>query len=142
MKTFTLAIISLAFFASCSGSRQLATPNENFQLGGEWQLEKINGQSSEQISARKKPFIRFDEVENRISGSTGCNSFSGPLKFTDNSIDLNQPFMMTKMFCEGVDEARFMHTLERGTKFQFMNENILQIKNGDTVLMEFSRVKV
>jgi hypothetical protein len=50
--------------------------------------------------------------------------------------------MMTKMFCEGVDETRFMHTLERGTTLQFMNENILQVKNGDTVLMEFSRVKI
>ena len=139
MKTSLLSGLLAILLIACSNSRNAASSNQ-YDLDGDWQLTTIERQSAESISRGKAPFIKIDSKSSRISGSTGCNSFSAPLKLDGTVVDLKQAFMMTKMYCEGVDESRFMNTLERGTKFNFINENTLQLKSGDSLLMEFSRL--
>lgn len=136
-----MLLYSAVFFilASCSNSKKITAGSQNYNLEGEWELISINSRPADVISAGKKPFVKFDLVANRISGSTGCNSFGGPLKLTGMSINLKQPFMMTKMFCEGVDESGFMNTFERGTLLHFQDENTLQLLAETEVLMVFKR---
>ena len=139
MKKFITGILISLIFFSCSNTKNLTGNTSNTNIEGEWRLVSIEGRPAETISSNKTPFIRIDMTEARISGSTGCNSFSGPLKINANTVDLSQPFLMTKMFCEGMDENQFINTLQRGNEFYLTSTNKLQLKAGGSVLMEFTR---
>jgi heat shock protein HslJ len=127
--------------ASCSSSKKVSNTNENpvQSLVGTWELIEIEGEKYSQVNTAPSstPFIKFDEELSRISGKTGCNSFSGEIVITGNNLDLTKPMMMTKMYCEGVNETKFMETLRLAKEWRIDNEGRLELVAGEVVLMEF-----
>ncbi|WP_342084585.1 META domain-containing protein [Dyadobacter sp. OTU695] len=146
MRTF--GIILLAFligFVACKGSKttkamQTGT-SEKARLEGEWELNYIMlpGSSFEEIYKEKKPFIKFDLIEQKFSGNTSCNSFAGKLKTDGSKIDFTEPFMMTKMFCPGEGENKFVETLKKVTSYSVSEGNTLNFISGDIGVMRFTR---
>lgn len=99
----------------------------------------LPGSSFEEAYKEKKPFIKFDVAERKFSGNTSCNSFAGKLKTDGQKIDFTEPFMMTKMFCPGEGENKFVETLKKVTSYSITDGNTLNFISGDIGVMRFTR---
>ncbi|MGI8469151.1 MAG: META domain-containing protein [Pyrinomonadaceae bacterium] len=107
--------------------------------GVEWKLTRVEGNPVES----EKAAIRFDEQNNRVNGSGGCNSFGGKLTKNGNEIKIGQ-VISTKMACVNRDtmqvENDFFRNLERVTKYE-ISGNKLMLTAGDATVLEFEAKK-
>ena len=90
------------------------------KLEGSWELNYISGPriAFEGLYPNKKPTIIFNLKENRVSGNSSCNSYTGKLNVEGNKIDFTQPMVMTKMMCEdGQGEQTYVNTLQKITSY-------------------------
>jgi heat shock protein HslJ len=73
-----------------------------------WLLVEVLGKPVAPAGQGKEAELRFDWVEERVSGTGGCNTFSGPFELGDgNRIRFPGPMAATKMACPDMttDEA-------------------------------------
>ncbi len=114
---------------------------EETNLTGSWELVYITGKriAFDGLYPEKKPMILFDPENQRISGNTSCNSFTGKLNRTGNKLSFLEPTAMTKMFCPGEGEQTFIETLKTVTSFNFDTYDELSFKAGDVTVMRFKR---
>lgn len=108
------------------------------ELEGTWNLTYITGPriAFEGLFPNRKPFIRFDVKEQRVSGNNSCNSYTGKLVVDGNTIDFTQPMAVTKMMClDGNGEETFMTTLQKVNKYKVADEGKALILSMDDVEM-------
>ncbi len=94
-----------------------------------WKLVTLYGSTiSPETGDRKEHHIILKAEGNRLTGSSGCNSFSGDYKLTDeNGITVTKLFA-TKTSCPTMDsEALFMKALEFADGYS-INGDTLQIQ--------------
>jgi heat shock protein HslJ len=111
------------------------------KLSGLWELNYIaNTSSFQELYPNKKPTIRFDTLNNAVSGHTSCNNFGGKLNVDGDKIDFKGPFAMTKMMCldgKGNGENMFVETLQKVNTYTIKNDSILNFITDDTAVMRF-----
>ena len=111
-------------------------------LAGSWEANIVTG-SPTPFAERypdKKPSLTFDLTENRVSGSTGCNQFNGPVKIDGQQIQFSDAMAMTRMMCPGEGEAVFMKTLRSVNRFALSPDGkTLTLLNGDIAVMRFAK---
>jgi len=85
-----------------------------------------------------KPHFNLNVEENRISGFSGCNNFSGSFTMENGKISFDKMASTKKMCAEGMEfESEFLKSLEETEKFKYRG-NIIQFTNKDgKVLMNF-----
>ncbi len=111
-------------------------------LQGTWEANIVTGSPIpfEERYPNKKPSLVFDLSENRVSGSTGCNQFNGPVKIDGRKIKFSDQMVMTRMMCPGEGEPVFLKTLSSVNRFALNpNESTLTLLNGDIAVMRFSK---
>ena len=75
-----------------------------------WELSTLNGKSQDMSGFQTgTPFLRFEDG-GKLSGSTGCNNFSGNFNLENESLTLN-PGAMTRMACPGNGEMLVLEAL-------------------------------
>lgn len=124
MKLLTPFIAALALTA-CAASEPSAQDIDLPALAGsQWSPESGNA------------FIKFDG-EGRISGSGGCNNFSGTYAAEDSTLSFG-PIMSTKKACMGEamqNEQAFFGALGDTASYAATHLSlILKDANGDTVI--------
>ena len=69
-------------------------------------------------------------VDGRVQGTTDCNGFSGAYTTDDHKIQFDDKMAMTRMYCEGSQEAEFVKMLLEVRSYLFTDEGelILEIK--------------
>ena len=111
-------------------------------LAGTWEADVVTG-SPTPFAERypdKKPSLTFDLAKNRVSGSTGCNQFNGPVKIDGKQIQFSDPMAMTRMMCPGEGEAVFLKTLKSVNRFVVSPDgSTLTLLNGDIAMMRFAK---
>jgi len=136
--------ISLVVFISCNqqskeNSRDPAAGLTDKDLNGTWQLKTFNRQNVDteidSIYRDKKPVIIFDTENNRISGNTSCNSFSGQCKVSGNHLDISDEIIMTKMACEGLGEAVFIEALKSIDGYMWLDSKSVWLLSGRNQVM-------
>lgn len=139
MKKILVSLFVLSFIA-CNSSKK-AAGNDPASLDGTWTLNYISGPriAFEGLYPNKKPQIVFNSQDKRVSGNTGCNSFSGPLVVDGNKINFDQPMALTKMACPGEGEMVFLETLKKVNTWSVSDGNTLNLIMGDVAVMRFSR---
>ena len=95
-------------------SRTTEAPRAASPLEGTWEANYVLGAPTPfaELYPAKKPALTFDLAEKRVSGTTGCNSFSGPVQLDGNTIQFSDQMAMTRMFCPGGGEALVLKTLK------------------------------
>ncbi len=116
--------------------------NITASLAGTWEANIVTG-SPTPFAERypdQKPSLTFDLTENRVSGSTGCNRFNGPVKIDGQQIQFSDAMGMTRMMCPGEGEAVFMKTLRSVNRFALSPDGkTLTLLNGDIAVMRFAK---
>ena len=137
---FTVVIASS--LAACTTMKPGSIGNGGLsQLGGTWELNYISGPriAFNGLYPGKKPTIKFDIAEKRVSGNTSCNSFSGQLVADDTTINFTNPFIMTKMACPGEGEATFVEMLKKASTYSITSDTTLNFMMGDIAIMRFTK---
>jgi len=104
------------------------------QLGGkEWNVKSIMGKTlTANDLANGTPSLNFSDNE-KLFGSTGCNTFAGSYKLSGTSMTL-EPGSMTKMFCPERTEQDFLKAINKVTNFK-MDSSTLNLLNSATIVM-------
>ncbi|MFI5221188.1 MAG: DUF4377 domain-containing protein [Bacteroidia bacterium] len=72
-----------------------------------WFLKKLDGTTKIPHPEKFKAFVIFHVDENKLSGNTGCNKFSGPIETKDNIITIGK-LKLTDLSCS--NEAKLLQT--------------------------------
>ena len=107
------------------------------KLNGTWELADIPGArvSFAGLYPEKKPVITFDITNNKFTGNTSCNSFSGLLLVYGSKIDFNKSMAMTKMPCQGEGESAFIESLKKVNTYTVNGDNSLTLIEGSTPVL-------
>lgn len=109
-------------------------------LEGNWELSFL-AQSPRPVSElyqERKPALQFDAARGRVAGSTGCNRFSGGVTLGDGTIRF-APLALTKMFCPGDGEQRFLEALQQATAYSLENGSLLTLLRDGQPLMRLEK---
>ncbi|MDA1075272.1 MAG: META domain-containing protein [Proteobacteria bacterium] len=102
-----------------------------------WVLQSINGLALHDAAAGKPvPELDFGELMH-VSGSTGCNRFSGHAVLSDNRFQIEQ-LASTRMACppEQMDlEAKVLSVLRSRSVIQLNSEKRLSLESDDFLLV-------
>ncbi|MDQ6481732.1 META domain-containing protein [Dyadobacter sp. LHD-138] len=143
-KFFIAAFICLSFLPSCKNSKMSSKPaatSSVASLEGTWVLNylMVPGKSFDELYADKKPEITFEVKENRFSGNTSCNSFSGKLNADGHKISFRDPYAMTRMMCQGDGENVFTEALKKVNTYAVSDGTTLNFISGDIAMMRFTK---
>jgi len=151
MKTIILtSVIAVFFMSSCNCTKTAAEKKTDMKteqvnisdLDGNWELNYISGAkiAFEGLYPDKIPFISFNTKENRVSGSSGCNSFAGSTSINKNWMRFDENMAMTRMFCPGDGESTFMKSLQKVNAYAISDGGkTLNLLTGDIATMRFSK---
>ena len=105
----------MALVIACNTSKNAMSGNDPEKLNGSWTVDYLSapGENWDSLYLTKKPEMNFSVADNRVTGTTSCNSFSGPIKIEGNKISFPEPFAMTRMLCPGKGESVFLETLKK-----------------------------
>ena len=128
----------LFLMASCSTVKSTQT-NQKENIYRAWKLIEVNGQLVPVGS--KAGFIV--EADNKASGSTGCNRFTGNLKFASSNILEFSPIATTRMACpEDISnfETLFLEAMAAAKSWR-IEADTLFLLNGSEVVAKLSTEK-
>ena len=112
--------------------------DERLFLNGDWMLSVLNNQN---VSNQENlPSLSFDLSKSRISGTDGCNGFSGTIKnITSVSIEFG-PLAATKKMCIDMKIADgFMKALNTVSGYKYENEKLTFSDKEGQIVLEFLR---
>lgn len=139
MKKIFILIFITSIVLSCKSKKT----DSDSSLEGTWELNYITGPriAFNGLYPNKKPTINFNLKENQVSGNNSCNSYTGKLNITGNSIDFTQPMISTKMACmDGQGEQVYMNTLSKVTSYEITdNGKTLNFISGGIATMRFTK---
>jgi heat shock protein HslJ len=109
-------------------SRYLLTKDNYLLVQRHWKLTELNGTpvSTDGGNTRPVPFILFNGDDNRFSGNSGCNIFTGSFALQHiNGISLSQ-VVSTQMACIHPDnESEFLKAIQIADNFNIVGGEVL-----------------
>ena len=115
---------AVASFVACASPPKRASGR--VLEGTYWRLTELRGQPIAAINGPREPHIVFAADGGRVSGSAGCNRFSGPYKAGDR-LELG-PLMSTKMACAddrlNRQETDFLRVLQSTSRYDIAGDTL------------------
>lgn len=139
-----MVLAAIVTLSACNTLKNTVDASSDLsKLGGTWELNYISGPriAFNGLYPGKVPELIFNLTEKRVSGSTGCNSFTGNLVADDTSINLNQPMAVTKMACPGEGETIFFDMIKKVNNYTISGDTTLNLLMGDIAIMRFHKTK-
>lgn len=141
---FLLKILVVATVFGCASQKDAASGPAPEALNGSWELNYIGNTKlhAAQLYQDRKPFLNFNIKESKLSGNTGCNSFTGMISsMSAGEIRFDTEHMaMTKMFCEGGGETAFLDNFKAVKRFKISEDGkTLSLTDGSTDLMRLAK---
>ncbi|WP_375445645.1 META domain-containing protein [uncultured Fibrella sp.] len=109
-------------------------------LDGSWELSYLaaTGTDLATLYPNNKPTLTIDESNQRITGSTGCNSFTGPFSTAATGFAFPEAAAMTRMMCSGNGEQAFLSTIKRANRYAISGDTLTLLAD-DVAVMRFAR---
>jgi len=127
MKAIVIGALALAMSGPV-----LAEDDEDGPLAASWVAIELGGKPVEGLT--------LNYTTDKVSGTGGCNRFSGPISIEDDAIQIG-PLAATKMICEGKSEieTQYFTALEAARSF-VVEGDMLTLKADDGhVLAKFKK---
>jgi len=117
------------------------TAGDEDDLDGTWELiSTISEQTPfNTLFPNQKPTITFNSRPRQISGTTGCNTYTGSYTLLGGTISFGNGLALTKMACDGKGEAVFVERLNKTTNYFIKDQTTLMLMQGDVALLEFKK---
>jgi heat shock protein HslJ len=115
--TFFLLLLAAVAFITLKDMKPIASSNADTPITGtDWRPVSIGDQM---VASDTRLHLRF-EVDGKLNGNGGCNSFFGSYTLGDSGIDIG-PIGATRMACPQPQmdlEAKFFLALEKAEKIE------------------------
>lgn len=139
-KLFTLisvVICTVISLQSCSNSDKNINQED---LKGNWILTSLQGEAATDAFKGNIPSLTFNFDDNMISGTGGCNRYSGAFTLEGNKF-LSSNLASTRMLCaEENKEDLFIQTLTtKEGLLVSVKDGILTFKTNDNIVLEFKK---
>jgi len=140
------SILVVATFLLVTGTTMLAGcgpfggSSEEELVGQVWTLTAIMGQPPLPVTTITAEF----DADGRVSGSSGCNSYSGPYDVGGNKLSFGQPMASTLMACEPAvmaQEAVYMKALESVASYEIKDGKLTLYDGDKNAVAEYEVVK-
>lgn len=134
--TVFFAVICVAFsLQSCTNAK----PLESSDLEGYWVLKSMNGKEAKSLFAGALPTLKLDFSNMQISGTGGCNRYTGAFTFENNVLKAPN-LASTRMLCfDENSEPEFLMELAKDNTLSIVN-GVLTFTNRDKeVTLEFEK---
>ncbi len=137
---YIMLLLIVVVTVSCSSQRKVQTSRSNLKkieneiTGKNWNLVEMNGSAVKPDGS--EPYIRFNRVDNSVSGNTGCNSFFGNFVLSEENKIKFSPLASTKIACMGKNpEEEYLNALSKTESYSIgANELIFKDISGNFVL--------
>lgn len=132
--SFLICSLLLLTISSCGHSKKTANATASTPVGKTW---IVNSFDATDISpdSRALPTMHFEEA-GKLSGNTGCNTYNGSYSINSGNLQLD-PGMMTKMFCEGGVENKFIQAMKKTNRYEIKGDKLL-LFDGSTLVMQLT----
>jgi heat shock protein HslJ len=139
--SYTVTGTNLELGLQGGGRMQLSAMAAPTLVGPNWQLLAYNnGRNAVQsVMTGTQPTATFG-ADGQLSGSGGCNNFSGPYQSSANTLSIG-PLASTMMACEQPvmdQETAYLAALERSTTYRFDNGRLVLADAGGATQAEFN----
>ena len=128
-------MIALALAGGCTTSA-----GEVPLIGTTWYLVELNGAGTIPMTGEGRPHLIFED-ESRLSGSGGCNRFSGPYVMDGARIRRAGPFISTEMACAqrelNAQEVAFLNALGLVVHYEIAGRTLSLFSAGGRVVAKF-----
>ena len=132
IKYFSLIVVA-TLLAACSCTKGIVSKSDLTQTI--WELKSLNGNDDLSSFSMKMPYITFTE-DNRVSGNTGCNNFSGTYSnLTDEGTITFGKIVSTKMYYNGVPESEFLAALNQVNGIKKNKEELIFLDNDKPIMV-------
>lgn len=134
-----IALFAVFFSALTFQSCNNVTPLTQEQMEGYWVLKTLNGDDARSQFAGALPTLQFNFENNTISGTGGCNRYTG--EFTYKEGIFSAPVLAsTRMLCtENNNEGQFLLELSNEKNILSIEDGLLTISHDGRVVMQFER---
>ena len=110
-----------------------------------WQLQQIYGESVEMISVLPETSIDARFSNGQISGSAGCNRYSGSyITGQNNHMTIDSKILVTRMACPPAisrQEQRYVALLPLVTRWQIQSDTLRLLNNYGQTILEYTHAK-
>lgn len=131
----TVVFFSALGFQSCTQ----VTPLTQEQMEGYWVLKTLNGEDAKSQFAGALPTLQFNFAENLVSGTGGCNRYSGNYTYKDGVFSAPN-LVATRMLCaENNAEGQFLLELSGLDNILSLENGLLTITKDKKVIMQFEK---
>lgn len=135
---FLTAILTMVLMQGCNTSRQVT---RNDLEGQQWVLKTLNGKDARSLFERDLPTLKFDFKEKIVSGSGGCNSYTGRFVMVNNMLSTPNIASTRRMCMFPNAENEFFATFGKENTLM-IKADTLRFQKGKEVVMEFERVQM
>jgi len=112
VKYALMTMMALALMA-CGSSKVMKTIDSV-----QWQVTQIGAKDLTQIPDDERPTMNFDADNMRVSGSSGCNTYSGGYTLAEDLITFG-PMAVTKKACPDMSiEDAFTNAAQKATRME------------------------
>jgi heat shock protein HslJ len=137
-----LALISLSVVAYGQTGRSMST-DQRVLTGIDWRLVSLGPAGSETtVVAGTTVTLRFAE-DNRASGSTGCNNYSGTYQVRGDNISFSR-LVSTRRACldqnANEQEQRFLSTLGAASRFRLSSNRLTILSDRGRNVLNFVNI--
>lgn len=132
------AAVVILFLQGCgTSSRVTLTKND---LQGDWVLKSLNGKEANTLFSRTVPTLQFNFAEKTISGTGGCNRYTGRFVMINNLLSTPN-LASTRMFCFDPNaEDEFFQLLRQDKTLRLKNGVLQMLNEKKVVVLEFERM--
>jgi heat shock protein HslJ len=130
MKWLFLTLLGIIVLLMVGAGPAAAGPPEAALTGTCWRAVTIDGSPAAQLPKKREAHIIFSAEGKRVSGSTGCNRFTGTFKQIGDNLNFS-PLAITKMACPpalNTQERAFLAALQATTAMN-LTGNTLELKD-------------
>jgi heat shock protein HslJ len=109
-------------------------------VGPVWTLTALNGQPPLPVTAITAEY----GADGRVTGSSGCNNYSGPYEVDGNKLSFGQPMASIMMACQPAvmaQEAVYMKALESVASYEIKDGKLTLYDGDKNAVAEFEVVK-
>jgi len=137
MRKSIVLIALIVMFSSCNGTKQITEVVLDEIPSGKYEIRSIQGVPV------YKMYFDIEATENKISGKTNCNTYSGNFSITNNEIKFG-PLVATEMYCEEhvmKEEHNLFKAFNNAKTFVFDNNMFTLSSEEGIVLRAYRLVK-
>lgn len=137
-KTF-IALIAVLFSTLAFQSCNNVTPLTQEQMDGYWVLKTLNGEDAKSQFAGALPTLQFNFDDSTISGTGGCNRYTGAYTYKDGIFSAPN-LASTRMLCvENNNEGQFLLELSNAANVLTIENGLLTVSHDSKVVMQFEK---